>query len=377
MPARGRSRVTAAQVANPYRIHALEALRASLMILGVVAHALLILPFWFPKLSRSEAQFAASIYNAIHVFRLPVYFVIAGFFAAWLYSRDGLRGFVVSRFKRLTSVLIVAQVAIAATFALVGCTVCEVAGGGGWWANAWLYLWFLYYLVLISHGFVLVIWLAQTLAPRASALVTAAVARLKFGPATTVVGAILTALVPGIFNRDHVLILGEGLLPNGGLFAVYAIYFGLGWLVFIGGAWGAFRANLVWNSTIACAFAMAIALLPPQATSGLVGQIMGSGLGWFATATVIGLAFAVGNRPSRILRYLDDASYWVYLWHAIPMLAAAALLARVRIAPFWFVALCVVSSLIFSLGTYQLIVRNSIIGLWLSGRRRPTRRLTA
>ena len=43
----------------------------------------------------------------IHIFRMPVFFVMAGFFAALLYERDGARGFVRNRTRRVLLPLLV------------------------------------------------------------------------------------------------------------------------------------------------------------------------------------------------------------------------------------------------------------------------------
>ena len=96
-----------ASAVNPSRIPALQSLRAMLMFLGIIAHVILVMPFFEPALATSDQNYLQGIYNFIHVFRLPTYFLISGYLAAWLLQRSGPRGFLISRFKRITSVLVV------------------------------------------------------------------------------------------------------------------------------------------------------------------------------------------------------------------------------------------------------------------------------
>jgi hypothetical protein len=80
----------------------LDALRAAAMLLGIVLHATL---SFFPSLwvvadSRQEPAFA-TIVSAIHGFRMPVFFVMSGFFSAMLLRRWGRWGLVKHRFRRV------------------------------------------------------------------------------------------------------------------------------------------------------------------------------------------------------------------------------------------------------------------------------------
>jgi fucose 4-O-acetylase-like acetyltransferase len=86
------------------RYYAMDALRSSMMLLGIVLHAAL--PYTTVHL---RAQFKDPDTNVVfdvlvfflHSFRMPLFFVAAGFFAGLLCERYGVRGMVRNRFLRI------------------------------------------------------------------------------------------------------------------------------------------------------------------------------------------------------------------------------------------------------------------------------------
>ena len=69
---------------NPIRYHGLDALRGIAMLLGIVLHAALpyvpdIQDFWPADESSSTAIIA--IFQFIHIWRMPLFFILSGFFA--------------------------------------------------------------------------------------------------------------------------------------------------------------------------------------------------------------------------------------------------------------------------------------------------------
>ncbi|MFS2055203.1 acyltransferase family protein, partial [Variovorax sp. CT11-76] len=88
----------------PQRLHALDNLRALMMWLGIVLHVALNhitvaspLPWRDPQTSRV----ADLLLLFIHGFRMPVFFVLAGFFVALLVERRGAGGMLRNRALRL------------------------------------------------------------------------------------------------------------------------------------------------------------------------------------------------------------------------------------------------------------------------------------
>src|SRR5262245_10375649 len=99
------------------RLHALDGLRAAMMLLGLVLHSSTsylvtsLGPTWPYKDPHPSGLFDPLVF-IIHLFRMPTFFVVAGFLAALLMQREGVRGFLVHRARRLALPLVVAWVII-------------------------------------------------------------------------------------------------------------------------------------------------------------------------------------------------------------------------------------------------------------------------
>jgi fucose 4-O-acetylase-like acetyltransferase len=86
------------------RLHALDAVRAYALLLGVVLHsaAAFLEGFPIPLWATGDSSAgAAVIYYTIHMFRMSAFFLIAGFFARVLVERRGVKTFVKDRAKRV------------------------------------------------------------------------------------------------------------------------------------------------------------------------------------------------------------------------------------------------------------------------------------
>src|SRR3954452_20902469 len=80
----------------------LDALRAGAMLLGIVLHASLSFfpSFWLVTDRRQEPGLGV-LFSAIHGFRMPLFFVMSGFFSAMLLHRRGRGSLVKHRFHRV------------------------------------------------------------------------------------------------------------------------------------------------------------------------------------------------------------------------------------------------------------------------------------
>ena len=141
------------------RYHGLDGLRAFAMLLGIVLHATL--PYFasgaWPQNSYfmygdnfSEPLYA--LFEFIHVWRMPVFFLLAGFFANLVIARRSLTYFSKDRFKRIVLPLVIFGVAM--HFIMVGIFNYGYIGSynltkplnSDFFFSFW-HLWFLYYLL--------------------------------------------------------------------------------------------------------------------------------------------------------------------------------------------------------------------------------------
>ncbi|MAI69542.1 MAG: glucan biosynthesis protein [Rhodopirellula sp.] len=89
------------------RRHDLDALRAIAMLLGIVLHsALSFAPIPWIVRDSQQSEFFYYLFSFIHGFRMPLFFLISGFFTAMLWRKAGLTGLFKQRCKRILLPLI-------------------------------------------------------------------------------------------------------------------------------------------------------------------------------------------------------------------------------------------------------------------------------
>lgn len=343
-----------------------------MMLLGVFVHAALVIPELMPVDAGTGSFFAVS-YAIVHSFRMPAFFLISGFFAAHLLQSEGVRAFLVSRFKRIVSVLAVAASIIASLLWQTGCTWCSPSQSRDYLSTALIYLWFLYYLVIISHLALVANLLSKQLPARMRETGRALAGALRLGPVAVGVIGLVLALVPGVIDSAGQVRIEMGWVPNIPLLVFFGAFFALGWAI-NSNAEALLRkvTTSAWvNFALAAGFGAASAWLFSIGSSWQpVVQVLAV---TYSTFAVIGLFLRYLNAELAIVRYLADASYWVYLFHAPVMFVIIALGAGAGWSPLIVAVVSIASALAFTLVTYHYLVRSTIIGKWLSGRRRPRR----
>ena len=97
--------------ADPQRLHALDAVRGFALLLGVAFHAALsFMPGWPPGIwamvDNSPSPFLADAAFVAHIFRMSLFFLLAGFYARLLHQRLGTGGFWKNRLLRIAVPLV-------------------------------------------------------------------------------------------------------------------------------------------------------------------------------------------------------------------------------------------------------------------------------
>ncbi|NTW33709.1 MAG: acyltransferase family protein [Bacteroidetes bacterium] len=99
------------------RIYSLDALRAIMLLLGIVIHSAAsyttIAIFPWPVKDKSVSVLFDYLVLNIHSFRIPVFFVLAGFFLAMQYSKRGLKNTYLNRVFRILFPFIASMILIA------------------------------------------------------------------------------------------------------------------------------------------------------------------------------------------------------------------------------------------------------------------------
>ena len=89
---------------NINRLHFMDSLRATAMFLGLVLHGAGVFGEWtldFMRHHDESSLFVRYFTEVIHVFRMQLFFLVAGFFTMMLYEKRGILNYTKNRFKRI------------------------------------------------------------------------------------------------------------------------------------------------------------------------------------------------------------------------------------------------------------------------------------
>jgi glucans biosynthesis protein C len=339
------------QAAAGERLHALDLVRAAALLLGIVFHAAL--PFipdyelWL-VMDQSRSWPVAWLAFLLHSFRMPTFFLLAGFFGHMMLAKRGVGGFVRNRAKRVLAPLLIFWLPVLVLFTLA-LVLAALLGAvpipdepppppqlsvAGWPLT---HLWFLY-MLLILYTAVLLVRGVVVAVDRGGVLrggidrVLAALLRLPF------VLPLLLALPVASLLLHHqgwaewwgIPTPDTGLVPNAAALGSYGLAFAIGWLAHrLDG--GLVPLARLWPLYVPAALALSVACLVLTSGADFAPQLEGevrivyAGLYatslWLWTFGLIGAALRFIRSESPRVRYLADSSYWLYIIH-LPLLVA-------------------------------------------------------
>ena len=365
--------------AGQSRLHGIDAVRAFALLLGVVLHATMSFfpgpQVWLVKDSESSIVLSVMFF-VIHMLRMLTFFLIAGFVARMSMKRLGAASYFKDRLRRIGVPLVVGWpilfVALMAAAGTLG------SGGGVSFARfPLMHLWFLYLLGV----FYLALALLHPVLCRTGCFGERVAAILLQPWAIVMLSAPLCAalyLQPYWVMWFGIPTPDTSFIPNLPAVLAYGGAFAFGWLVQqradVLPMWGrrwAFNLGVALACTLLCLGQAGLSplLMPvPQGQLKLVYAACYSLGAWAWALALVGMAQRFLNRHSAWLRYLADASYWIYLVH-LPLIVAL----QVMFAPLswpWFLKFLLILAVAFvaMLATYALLVRRTVVGAVLNGR---------
>ena len=396
--------MTHSETHSSERLHGLDALRGTALLLGVVLHASM---SYFPVTiwivpDTDNSPVASAIFFAIHLFRMTSFFLIAGLFAHMMLNRRGTFGFIKDRLIRIAGPLATFWTPVLAAIIAGLVWMAAIRNGGSIPTDGpppppltletfpLTHLWFLWVL-LILYVAMLVLRAPFAMADRDGGWgrfvdrITGAL----IGPWTPALMAAPLAiafwLAPNWTPFFGIPTPDTGLVPNPVALTAFGTAFGLGFLldrrrdllVRIERLWPVFTVVALGVGTAAMVMVGGpVPELAPVTDPELKAPLAAvMALAVFAsTFAVLSLALRFASGHSAIRRYLADASYWVYIVH-LPLVMVGQILVVNETWP-WFVKFGAVvgGTMAISLLTYELLVRHSFVGRWLNGRRIPWRR---
>ena len=352
-----RSSSLAGAIDPAQRYYGLDFIRASMLLLGVVVHVAASFiegpagAEW-PYHDPDPTLWAGIIVLVIHIFRMPAFFVMAGFFAALIQDRAGLIAFARNRFLRIALPFVVGWVLL---FPIVNISfligimrafgsdadaqtvkaAIAVATLSNPWTNPQLiHLWFLYYLLML-YAIVLIIVPISRFAPTSvRTLVAQCIQAFMHGRLRLLLVPILAAVtwLTMLPMKMPSIDTPSTFMPSWHVLVCYGFFFAVGWAMFL--QRGMIDSLKAWAGTrMICGLIALIVSLALAASwfgslfsgNDIASPEMQSLLLWSQAAIAItvwllifggvGLAERMMRRPRSIVRYMCDSSYWIYLVH--------------------------------------------------------------
>ena len=374
------------------------------MVLGIVYHAAI--PFTvtdgtryvydvWPVMDRSRHILVDLLVFVLHAFRMPLFFLLAGFFAHLVYGRAGLRGFLTDRSRRVLLPFIIGMLTIAPAIQVILLyasaartsdfpenlvrAVGDYFGTAAWASNAQetAHLWFLDYLFTLYLATAVVLASRLTAGPRLRAAVGAGFRRVLSSWACPLVTTLVTMLVS---TPESAADPTASILPLPSVLAYYGLYYAFGWVLYAHRDLldGLKRRSIAYLLIALIAvfplFFLVWPLLTGNESDTRVMSLVWLGLHalfvWLMIFGLLGLSLRLLDRPIAAVRYCSDASYWIYLAHMPLVLFLSATVANWPVSALVKLPGIVLISLGLLLLSYELVVRHTAVGHLLHGPRR-------
>jgi peptidoglycan/LPS O-acetylase OafA/YrhL len=378
------------------RLPSLDALRGLAMLLVVVTHAAVSFGetrvprlLWTLRDPSRSAVFDAIFWASVSV-AMPVFFVLSGFLAAQLVATRGPVEFLKNRARRIGAPFLATAATILPSSLVVWALGWLISGRCRWaqllrmrfldpditnYLVGPAHLWFLEYLILMLAAYGVV----RLLRTRRPSSPQDAIGRVLSGALAPFVLAIPTALILWTghlrIGVDAVFDLRNSFFPDPFRWAHHAWFFvvGIG-LYRLRDQLDRFIPHASWRLGLALpAFWIRFQLLrrdlliPLSGWESVALTVTGAAFAWLSLFGLIGLAQWSCRRPRASLRYVADSSYWIYLTHFPVVGLAQVTLAQVSLDAGSKFLMVLGVTLGVGLGSYQTLVRNTWLGLWLNG----------
>jgi glucans biosynthesis protein C len=384
------------------RLHALDALRAFALFLGIYFHASLSfmpgLEEWVvTDTSTSPVIWVVSGFS--HLFRMSLFFFIAGYFGRLVYHRKGFGYFVRDRAKRIGLPLLMFLPVMIPLLGIIWVWGAEQSGKAivppaplGLRSFPLTHLWFLYYLLWMYIAALAGRYLVVELFDRSERIrqfldrTLLALLKLRVAPVVFALPLARVALAVPEWNPATAIptpdkSLVPELIPTVGFGTAFVV----GWLCQRSMSTLTTMAerstSSLWMSliffVITAALGFTLAKIPaPWLTLARFGAGLAVALTlWYWNLFLVGFALRHLSAPDERRRYWADSSYWLYIAH-LPLVAALQVVA-LRLHWHWSIELALILAISVSLLllSYALFVRSTWLGAILNGTRRPRRAL--
>jgi glucans biosynthesis protein C len=375
------------------RFHYMDNVRALAMLAGIFFHAALAYSPLMQNLWLAADPQNSLVLDALawflHLFRMPLFFLISGFFALMLIEKRGMKGFLVNRGSRIViPFLIFLPLVLISLIMLIGWAIYNVENPSpilqfiaATYNNpdvpqppfSTTHLWFLFNLALFC-------------------LVLVAVSKLfkshfieSLATTRFFIGIFPLLLVPALYTQTTPHPAAERIYPELWSFGFYGIFFFAGAILFTRPAlFNDLERHVKWMLLFSLAgYAIYYAFLPQELSLADIIAAQASQEHSWQHLLIVGLTEFIAvymtlvcllsgkkllAKESRVFRLIADSSYWVYIIHLPLLFWIQFLLLDVEWNLWAKFLVASLSTLLIGLASYLVCVRWTPIGWLLNGR---------
>lgn len=379
------------------RYHYMDNLRALAMLLGIVFHAALAYSPMMQNLWMAASSDNAVVIDVVawfsHTFRMPLFFLVSGFFALMLIDKRGNGSFLKQRAKRIALPFVIFMpLVIIAVFSSVGWAAGAIENPSpmlqfiAMMQNnpeppdmpfSTMHLWFLFNLMQFCLVFAV---LARI------GFFDSRLTRFMSHPAVLVF-VLPLLLVPALLSQHLPLPAPERIYPQMWSFGFFGVFFLAGgvlfrhqnviealqkyqWILLVSALvlYGMFYSYLPKEPmTLAD---MAMQMQSPEFTqTQIIKAVLEAYIAWHMTLFCLIIGRNLLNKENKVLAWFSRSSYWIYILHLPVLFYLQFLLLDVELNMWLEFVISAVGTLVIGMASYQLLVAKTPIGILLNGKR--------
>ena len=384
------------------RFHSLDSLRGIMMILGIVLHSAIIYSpinsheisnVLFLKDPISSHISNSFIVDFIHSFRMQIFFILSGFFGAFLYYKKSPLQMIKNRISRILFPFLIFETLLgpilnfSENYSIDILNNIQTEFSNSIFEPFIGHFWFLYYLMIITiifSGFVLLFkrfdHIGNAISKIFEKIITKPFFRISFFSLFTVIVYLLmdglNALMP---PKIASFFMPEPfpseprirLVPNPLMIIFYLSFYMFGWFLYKSNGYLKYFKSFDWASFILGFTIFCMYFFYKSSIGYLEFLIIKPIMTWLFIFGITGVFIRYFSSYSPKTRYISDSSYWVYLVHMEFCYLIPCLIFSWNIpSTLKFLIVTTLTSLICFL-SYHYLVRNTFVGKFLNGRKYP------
>ena len=353
------------------------------MILGLVIHSSMSYSssndMSWPLRAKDSSDLFFYLVDFIHAFRMPVFFLIAGFFGAFLFYNKSPEQMLKNRFRRIFLPFLVFLLVLN-PFIMYAFKYCAAVFDGQTpiilrehFSSLWSYvpfrlfhLWFLYYLFIIT----LLAYLFSKLTERIAVLSIDNLFERTFkNPAYRLLTLTSVSFIILFLYGVKSFETSISWLPDLGILTYFMAFYLAGWLLYRKKELVKTLKHLDIATTVLGVIVFCLKLYYGHKMNLISLQIINSIITCSLSVGIMGLFLRFADLPNNTVTYFVNSAYWVYLIHFFIAILLSGLINDLTV-PVYLKFLIVLSiTTIICLTSYHFLVRKTFIGVFLNGKK--------